>query len=62
MSASAKVRLGAAILIVGEIGGLVSQQWPRASTFLGFVLGAGAILVIGAAIATWGIVQGGPRS
>jgi len=61
MSPATKIRLGAGLLIAGEIGGLVSQGWPRASTFLGFALGAGALLAAGAAIGTWGLVRGDDR-
>lgn len=62
MSPATKIRLGAGLLIVGEIGGLVSQEWPRASTFLAFALGAGTLLAAGAAIGTWGLVRAGGRA
>lgn len=61
MSPATQIRLGAGLLIVGEIGGVVSQAWPRASTFLAFVLGAGALLALGAAIGTWGLGRAGDR-
>lgn len=62
MSAAAKIRLGAAILIAGEILGLLTQARPWATTFVGFIVGAGGLIVVGAALGTWGVIQHGERS
>lgn len=61
MSATAKIRLGAAVLVAGEVFGLVTQEWARASTFVGFVGVGGALIALGAALGTWGVVQLGQR-
>ena len=61
MSADAKIRIGAAILVAGELGALWTQHWARAATFVGYV-GVAGVVVIGAFLATWGVVQIGQRS
>lgn len=62
MSAASKIRVGAAVVIAGEVVSLVTQEWARASTFLGFVLASGSLLAAGAVLATWGVIQIGQRS
>lgn len=61
MSAEAKIRIGAAILVAGELGALGTQHWARASSFVGYV-GLAGVIAIGAFLATWGVVQIGQRS
>jgi hypothetical protein len=62
LSAASKIRIGAAIVIAGELASLLTQEWARASTFLGFVLVSGGLLAAGAVLATWGVIQIGQRS
>jgi hypothetical protein len=62
LSDVAKIRLGAAVLITGELVSLWTQEWARASTFIGFVLAGGGLMVVGAMLATWGVLQLGQRS
>lgn len=61
MSPTAKIRLGAAILIAGELVALATQEWARASTFVGFVAAGGGLIAAGAVLGFWGVMQIGQR-
>jgi len=59
VSGTAKIRLGAGLLLLGELLALATHSSPRASSFLAFVAMGGGLMVIGALVGTWGIVQVG---
>jgi len=61
MTANGKIRLGAALLIAGELFALATQRSATAASLLAFVFVAGALIALGAVLGTWGVVQLGQQ-
>lgn len=61
MTATAKIRLGAALLIAGELFALATQRSATAANLLAFVFAGGALIALGAVLGTWGVVQLGQQ-
>lgn len=57
MSSTAKIRLGAVIVIVGELLALATMGEPAAASFVTFVFAVTLVILAGAALGTWGVVE-----
>ena len=57
MSSTAKIRLGATIVIVGELFALATMWEPAAANFVAFVFVVSIVILAGAALGTWGVVE-----
>lgn len=61
MSAATTVRVGAALVVTGEVVGFVTQCWAAANTFLAFVALGGALLAAGILVGVRGLLRMGGR-
>lgn len=55
-----RIRLGALLLIAGELVVLFSQLEGTPAMFLLFILGGGSLIGLGAILGTWGLLSRSP--
>ncbi len=51
------IRVGALLLIAGELVALFSQLEAKPDTFVLFILGGGCLIGLGAVLGTWGVLS-----
>lgn len=50
-------RVGAGLVVIGELVALFTQVEPRPESFLLFIFGGGTLIAVGALLGIWGVAS-----